>query len=152
MPGRGECLLSVLCASCRSSALHKTFPAINRTACCSKRGSSRFFLLLRDFALAWGAHHHRRAPACFFCNGSGFASTSNLEWQRLPAEIPSGATLQPWMSTIRTVPCPPGSAGTCSICRTGSTLQVSLRRLLSSWFWFGCYFCRDAGASHVSLL
>ena len=31
----------------------------------------------------------------------------------------SGATSPPWTSTTRTARCPPGSAGMCSICRTG---------------------------------
>ena len=40
----------------------------------------------------------------------------------------SGATSPPWTSTTRTARCPPGLAGTCSICRTGSTPSPPAQR------------------------
>ena len=47
----------------------------------------------------------------YFESGVVKLSSGDPEWRNLP----------PWTSTTRTVRCPPGSAGTCSICRTGST-------------------------------
>src|SRR6058998_857277 len=66
--------------------------AISQMACCSKLDSSRFSLPLRVSARAGAQCVRQYAPVSSFCNGSGFASTSNRASQRSPAEIPSGAT------------------------------------------------------------
>ena len=42
--------------------------------------------------------------------------------------------------------CPPGSAGTCSICRTGFMSRRPSLLSRWSWDWFGCYLCRAVGA------
>src|SRR6266404_7744582 len=41
---------------------------------------SPYYLRHLDFAPAWAECIPHREPACFYCDGSGFASTSNLVW------------------------------------------------------------------------
>src|SRR5580693_82804 len=93
--------------------------AISPTACCSKPDSSHFSLLLQDFVQDGARHDLHLAPVCFSCSGSGSASTSNPALPRSRVASPNGDNSPRWTSITRTAPCPPGSGGTCSICRTG---------------------------------
>src|SRR5271168_4038986 len=66
-----------------------------------------------------------RGPRCELrstsCFGNGSASTLNPGWQKSPAAILNGATSPRWTTTIKTAPCPRGSAGTGINCRIGFT-------------------------------
>ncbi len=121
MSGPAECCSYASSAFSPSSAPHRIFPATNLTACCSRPALSHFFMLRQDFVPAGVSPRHRPAPACSYFNGNGFASTSNPGSPNSRAAIQSGGTSPRWITTIRMALCPPGSAGTCSICRTGFT-------------------------------
>ena len=59
--GRASCLSSASYVFCRSSARHRTSPAISPTECCWRRASSRSSLLRRDCGRAGSKHPPSRA-------------------------------------------------------------------------------------------
>ena len=93
-------------------------------------GFIALFFAPAGFRPGWGeASPPSRASLVPAGCGNAFASISNRAWRRSWAATRNGGTSRRWTSITRTGRCRRGSAGTCSICRTGSTRQRRSSRL-----------------------